>query len=97
MRKITEEEGSEVYQCQDLTHFSEAISLYSAKYEYYCSRVSDHTTSRLSWSDLELIRDIIFMLSTHRREKALEEDNDMAAIDCIVERFAVPLQGALVN
>ena len=30
-------------------------------------------------------------------EKTLEEHNDMAAIDRLVERFAVPLQGALVN
>ena len=29
LRKITEEDGSKVYQCQDLTHFSEVISLYS--------------------------------------------------------------------
>ena len=36
-------------------------------------------------------------MSTHGWEKALEEDNDMAAIDRLVERFAVPLQGALVN
>ena len=37
------------------------------------------------------------MLSTHGWEKALEEDNDMAAINRLAERFAVPLQGALVN
>ena len=89
LRKITEEDGSKVYQCQDLTHFSEVISLYSAKYEDYCGRVSDHIKSRLSWSDQELMRDIIFMLSTHGWEKALEEDNDMVAIDRLVERFAV--------
>ena len=29
------------------------------------------------------------MLSTHGWEKALEEDNDMVAIDHLVERFAV--------
>ena len=53
--------------------------------------------SRLSWSDMELMRDIIFMLSTHGWEKALEEDNDMAAIDRLVQRFAIPLQGAAVD
>ena len=37
------------------------------------------------------------MLSTHGWEKALEEDNDMAAIERLVERFAIPLQGALAN
>ena len=27
----------------------------------------------------------------------MEEDNDMAAIERLVERFAIPLQGALAN
>ena len=37
------------------------------------------------------------MLSTHGWEKALEEENDMAAIEQLVARFAVPLQGARTN
>ena len=50
--------------------------------------------SRLSWSDLQLMRDIIFMLASHGWEKLIEDDNDMAAIDRLVERFASPLEGA---
>ena len=49
--------------------------------------------SRLSWSDLEVMRDIIFVLSTHGWEK-LVEDSDMAPIDRLAIRFAVPLQHA---
>ena len=97
MRKITEEDDSKVYQCQELKHFSAAVSLYSAKYGDYASRVTRCIKSRLSWSDMELMRDIIFMLSTHGWEKALEEDNDMAAIDRLVQRFTIPLQGAAVD
>ena len=46
---------------------------------------------------MRLMRDIIFILSIHGWEKALEEDNDMAAIDCLVQRFTIPLQGAGVD
>lgn len=92
--KCTEEDGSKVYQCQELKQFSEAVRLYTSLHKDYCSRVSQCIKSRLSWSDLELIRDIIFMLSTHGWEKALKEDNDMAAIERLVERFTVPLKGA---
>ena len=41
-----------------------------------------------------LMRDRIFMLSTHGWGKALEEDNDMSAIDRLVQRFTIKLQGA---
>ena len=53
--------------------------------------------SRLAWSDLQRIRDIIFTLRTHGWEKALEEENDLQAVDRVVERFTVPLEGAGAN
>lgn len=96
LSNITEENSTKVYQCQELKHFCEVVNLYSSKYEDYRSRVSDCIKSRVSWSGLELMRDIIFMLSIHDWEKALEEDN-MAAINWLVEMFAVPLQGAQAN
>ena len=34
------------------------------------------------------------MLSSHGWEKLLDEENDLAAIDQLVERFSIPLQGA---
>ena len=82
---------------RNLNRFSEAETLYTSKFEDYCTRVSQCIKSRLSWSDLELLRDIIFMLNTNGWEKALEEENDMAAIERLVARFAVPLQGARAN
>ena len=49
---------------------------------------------RLSWTDLELIRDIIFVLSSHGWEKIVTEEEDLSSIDRLVTRFATPLQGA---
>lgn len=40
------------------------------------------------------MRDITFMLSSHGWEKAIEEQDDLAAIERLVERFATPLLGA---
>ena len=94
LAKCTCEEGDTVYQCQKLQRYPEALSYYSSKYKEYCSAVSEHIKSRLSWSDLQLMRDIIFVLSSHGWEKAVEEEDDLAAIDRIVERFATPLLGA---
>ena len=98
LSKCTEEDdGNKSYQCQDLARFSEAVSFYSSHYKDYCSRVSHCIKSRLSWSDLDFVRDVIFMLSTHGWEKALEEESDMAAIQRLVDRFEIPLQGAKAN
>ena len=94
LRKCTEEEGHTVYQCQNLKSYSEAQSYYSSKYKEYCSNVSQCIKSRLSWSDLQLMRDIIFVLSSHGWEKLIEEEDNLAAIDRLIERFEIPLQGA---
>ena len=72
--KCTEEAGDTLYQCQKLKKYSEARSYYSSKYEQYCSSVNHCIKSRLSWSDLQLMQDIIFMLSSHGWEKIVEEE-----------------------
>ena len=90
----TEEDGSTVYQMQKLKRYSEAESYFSDNYEEYCRNISQCIKSRLSWTDLELMRDIIFMLSSHGWEKLVQEDDDLAAIDRLVKRFSSPLQGA---
>ena len=51
----------------------------------------------MAWSDLQLMRDIIFMLGSQGWEKAIEKDNSMEAISRLVQRFTVPLQGASAN
>lgn len=90
---IEEEEDKMVYQCQELTRFSQAVEYYTNHYRDFCSQIVHCIKSRLSWSDLDLIRDIIFVLSTHGWEKAMLEE-DMSAVERLVERFTVPLQGA---
>jgi hypothetical protein len=92
-----DDEGDVTYQCQTLKNFSEAQTLYSSKYQEYCSTVSDHIVSRLSWSDMQLMRDIIIMLSSHGWEKLVLEDDDLSVIERLTERFLIPLQSANVN
>ena len=79
---------------QRLKNFSEAQTYFSSKYEEYCLKVSQCIKSRLSWTDMQLMRDIIFMLSSHGWEKLVQEESDLAAVDRLVERFSTPLQGA---
>ena len=62
-------------------------------FEEYCLNLSDCIKSRLSWSDLQLMRDI-FLLNSEGWEKLVEEENDMAAIDRSVERFATSLEAS---
>lgn len=76
-------DGAISYQCQSLKGFKETLRMYSAKYTEYCSKVTECIKSRLSWSDLEMMRDIIFVLSSH-----------VESIERLVERFIIPLQGA---
>ena len=93
----TEEDGCTVYQLQKLRKFSEAQAYFSSNCEEYCLNVSQCIKSRLSWTDMQLMRDIIFVLSYHGWEKLLEEENDLTAIDRLMERFSVTLQGAQVD
>ena len=96
-KKCSEEGGVKVYQCQELKQFSEAEIFYKAHYTDYCSKITQCIKSRLAWSDLQQMRDIIFVLSTHGWEKALEEEDQLEAVDRLVEKFTLPLEGAGVN
>ena len=61
--------------------------------------------TRLSWSDMQLIHDIIFMLSTHGWQKVLDEKDDTAtgsdvplsAIDRLANHFRFPLEKAAAD
>ena len=59
--------------------------------------MSDCIKFRLSCSDLQLIRDIIFRRGSHGWEKFVEEGSDIATIDRLVERVAAPLEDAQVD
>ena len=60
------------YQNQELKKFfSEARSYYEFNSSEYCSKVTSCIKSRL---DLDLIRDIIFMLGTQGWQKLLDDE-----------------------
>ena len=94
--KISSGEGK-VYQCQEIKKYSEALTYYQNRSQDFCSKVTECIRSRMAWSDLQLMRDIVFMLGTQGWEKAVEENDSMEAISRLVERFAVPLQAASAN
>ena len=104
LKKVSNENGEWVYQGQVLKNVSEAKSLFESCYQEYCMCVTARIHTRLSWSDLQLFRDIIFMLGTQGWQKIVDEqidegqesaesDNPLKAIDRLVERFRVPLEG----
>ena len=85
-------------------------NLYEAK-SYFDSRYAEYYSELtcikeiLAWSDLNLIRDIIFMLATQGWQKVLDEEvspddqeepseNPMDAIDRLVKHFKVPFEVA---
>ena len=63
-----------MYQCQELLKYAGAKSFYESQCTEFCSRVISCTRSRLAWSDLQLIHDIIFMLATQVWQKILDQD-----------------------
>ena len=90
LKKCILENKKHVYQSQELKKFSQATSYFEDHYGEYCSTISECVKSRLSWSDLEMMRDIIFTSSTSGWEKAIEEESDLQAVDRLVEKFSIP-------
>ena len=80
---------------------------YEAKHQKYCASVTACMKSRLAWSDLTLIRDIITVLATQGWQKCLDEEECESETDVEIEkvdplepierlgaRFKIPLQAA---
>lgn len=89
MKKISPEGEQMVYQHQEIKKYSEAQTYYQGRSQDYCSKVTECIRSRMAWSDLQLMRDIVFVLGTQGWEKAVEENDSMEAIGRLVERFTV--------
>ena len=92
--RCVDEDGTVVYQCQEVKNFSSTKSFYTSHYKEYCSKVLDCIKSRLSWSDAQQLRDIIFVLASQGWQKAVEEEDSLEAIDRLVEQFSIPLESA---
>ena len=52
--------------------------------------------TRLAWTELQLLRDIIFILASEGWQKAIDEKDDLKAVDRVMEKFKIPLQAANV-
>lgn len=94
--KCTENDGATFYQSQELKQFATAKVYFTSNYKTYCSKVSHCIKSRLAWSDLQMLRDIIFVLATQGWQKLLDEGDTLEAIDRLVEHFSIPLKKANV-
>ena len=86
-----------MYQCQELKRFNEAETFFSRHHEEYCTQLTDCLRTRLQWSDLDVIRDIISTLAVQGWEKILEEDSSIDFIDRLVHKFSTPLHGAQID
>ena len=64
LKKLTVENRETAYQLQALTHVDRAKEHYSSNLQQYCSSVTSCLKTRLAWTDLQLVRDIIFYLET---------------------------------
>ncbi len=94
LKKCTSENGNTIYQCQELKSFASAKAYYETHCAEYCTKVTQCIRRRLAWSDLQLLRDIIFTLSSQGWEKAVDEGDKLEAIDRLSERFRTPLEAA---
>lgn len=102
-----DEEGEYTYQGQVLSCFSAAQTHYDTFYQEYCQAIIEKIRVRLSWSDLQLLHDIIFVLATQGWQKVWEDYEAIASergstllkpIDRLIDRFKFPLEksGVLV-
>ena len=94
MQKCTEEDGKTEYQCQELKNFSATKAYYTRHYAEFCSKVTECIKARLSWSSLQQLRDIIFVLASQGWQKAVDENDSLKAIDRLVQQFSIPLESA---
>lgn len=113
LKSITKEGSDNVYQCQVLKKFDPAVQHYSSQCQAYCTSITSCLKSRLAWSDLELVRDAIFVLATQGWQKIVDEEDKsggdensesdtvhsdrMESISRLSSRFKEPLEAAGVQ
>jgi len=69
LSKCSETDDTVAYQSQKLKGFLEAKRYFESMYKAYCTKVSDCLKSRLSCSDLQMLRDIVLVLATQDLDK----------------------------
>ena len=104
LKKIMLEDSEYVYQCQAIKSFNEAKTMLTSKHKDYCSSITECLKSRLKWSDLDLIRDMIYILETQGWQKIMDEQesqselpDEIEAVVRVGDKFKTPLENAGVN
>ena len=75
-------------------NFSAEKNYYSRHYMEFCDEISPCIRTWLTWSNLHLMRDVVFILATHGWQKAVDENCNLEAVDRLFERFSIPLQAS---
>ena len=57
LKKLSDENGKKIYQCQELKKFGQAESYYERQHKEFCTKVRECLRSRMAWSDQQLIRE----------------------------------------
>ncbi len=72
-----------------------------SQYKQLCLAITEHLKSRLAWSDLQIVHDVIFVLATQGWEKMLSTEerpagesstSPMEAVTRLGLRFKDPLE-----
>ena len=64
VKKCSKEGETTIYQAQQLKNFDTAETHFENHHVEYCTLIKNNVKSRLAWSDLQCLRDIIFILAT---------------------------------
>ena len=94
VKKCSMEGDYIIYQAQQLKRFDVAQTYFEHHHVEYCTLISNSIKSRLAWSNLQCLRDVIFVLATQGWQKARDEEDPLEAVDRLVQQFTIPLQGA---
>ena len=74
LKSMTEEDGKKVYQQHVLHSFAEAERYFTSHCEEYCTTVTSCLRSRLEWTDLDFVQDVILFLATQGWQKGADEE-----------------------
>jgi len=75
VKKVSLTNGKHVYQGQELKRYTDAISYFENHHSEICQLVVENLCTRLQWSNMQLFRDVIFLLATQGWEKILKESD----------------------
>ena len=96
LKSITQEDGNHLYQQTALARLHAAQQHYSSHCEQYCTAVTTCLRSRLEWTYIEFVRDVILFLATQGWQKLADEEGEgyVQAIDRLISKFKVPLEAS---